>query len=318
MLDKTLRPRTVILHTSHEKADTLTGRSIPEITDPVLAHGAAILDAASRLKPLSHSTAQLAVLIGTAMTTTSDLVAVISQDQVLAAALLREANSAASAASRPISSVEAALIRLGVSRALSLAVRMSMSEQMADAVPEYDLSNGELALLSVTGSVAAELVRERAKVALPAELATTALLRDIGVLVMAKFLDAPHLRLLHVVREAGTPLSDSERMVIDANHGEVGGLLCQAWNLPDSVRLGVQYHHDPFACDEPIAHGVFVADTIAHLIAVNTGRSWSHSEPAESAVVPSMRELGIDPASLDTLVDATTKRFLNRDTGLAL
>lgn len=281
-------------------------------------HGAAILDAASRLKPLSHSTSQLAVLVGGPSTTTAALAGVISQDQVLAAALLREANSAASAASSPISSIEAALIRLGASRALSLAVAMSISEHMADAVPEYDLSDGELALLSVTGSVAAELVRERATVPLPVELATTALLRDIGVLVMAKFLDAPHLMLLNVVRDGGAPLSDSERMVIDANHGEVGGLLCQAWNLPDSVRLGVQYHHDPFGCDEPIAHGVFVADTIAHLVAVSTARRWSHSEPTQAAVAASMHELGIDPGSLDAMVDATMKRFLDRNTGLTL
>ena len=296
----------------------MIGRSRTEIIDPVIAHGAAILDAASRLKPLSHSTSQLATLVGAPRTTTADLVAVISQDQVLAAALLREANSAASAASSTISSIGAALVRLGESRALSLAVSMAVSEHLADAVPEYDLSNGELALLSVVGSVAAELVREKATVSLPPELSTTALLRDIGVLVMAQFLDPPHLTLLHVVHEAGAALSDSERMVIDANHGEVGGLLCQAWRLPDSVRLGVQYHHDPFACDAPIAHGVFVADAIAHSVALSTGRKWSHSEPVESAVSASMRELGIDPESLDGLVDATINRFLGRQTGLAL
>lgn len=296
----------------------MIGRSKTEITDPVLAHGDAIVDAASRLKPLSHSTSQLVVLTGAARTTTADLVAVISQDQVLAAAMLREANSAASAAQNPISSITAALVRLGTSRALSLAVGMSVSSQLADAVPEYDLSSGDLARLSVTGSVAAEIVRERAKVLLPAELATTALLRDIGMLVMAKFLDAPHLSLLHAMREAGAPLSESERMVLDANHGEVGGLLCQSWKLPDTVRLGVQYHHEPFQCEEPSAHGVFVADTIAYLIAERTGRHWSHSEPTESAWVASMLELGIDPDSIDTLVDATLKRFQERDTGLTL
>ncbi len=296
----------------------MTDRSTADTKDPVLAHGAAIVEAAGRLRPLSHSTSQLIVLTGQPNVSTSDLVNVISQDQVLAAALLREANSAASAARNPISTVETALVRLGTSRILSLAVRLSVSEQMSVAVPEYDLSDGDLALLSVTGSVAAELVRERAKVALPPELPTAALLRDIGMLVLATFLDSPHLALLHLTRDAGAPLSDGERMVLDADHGEVGGLLCQAWKLPDAVRLGVQYHHNPFDCEAPIAHAVFLADTIAHLVAERTGHHWSHSAPKEADWVASMGELRIDPGTLDALVDATIERFQSRDTGLVL
>jgi HD-like signal output (HDOD) protein len=296
----------------------MTDRSKSDTKDPVLAHGAAIIEAAARLRPLSHSTAQLVALTAQLNVSTSDFVAVISHDQVLAATLLREANSAASAARNPINTVDSALVRLGTSRVLSLAVRMSVSDQMATAVPEYDLSDGDLALLSVVGSIAAELVRERSKVALPPELPTAALLRDIGMLVLATFLDAPHLALLHVAREAGAPLSDSERMVLDADHGEVGGLLCQAWKLPDSVRLGVQYHHDPFACEAPIAHAVFLADTIAHRIAQKTGHTWSHSDPQEAQWVASMAELRIEPGTLDALVEATLERFHERDTGLTL
>jgi hypothetical protein len=80
----------------------------------------------------------------------------------------------------------------------------------------------------------------------------------------------------------------------------------------------VQYHHDPLACDEPIVHGVFVADTVAHLIAVRCERGWSHSEPVESTVFASMLAIGVDPGSLDALVDATMKRFRERNTGLTL
>ena len=288
------------------------------VKDPMLSHAAAIADAATQLKPLSHSTSQLIAMNASPNVSTTDLVNVIVHDQVLAATLLREANSAASAASDSISTVDAALVRLGTSRVLSVAIRLSLSGQMGAAVPQYRLSEGQLALLSVTGSLAAEVVRERSKVSLPPELSTAALLRDIGVLVMASFLDAPHLLLLDVVKDAGTPLSESERMVLDANHGEAGGLLCQQWKLPESVRIGVQYHHDPAACDEPVAHGVFLADTVAHLVALRTGGGWSHSTPDPSVFATSAAALGIDADALDAMADVVIARFGDRNTGLTL
>ncbi len=288
------------------------------VSDPMLAHAHAIVDAAARLTPLSHSATQLIELNSSPNVSTTAIVDVIANDQVLAASLLREANSAASAAAEPISTVDVAVVRLGMARVMSSAVRLSLSKQMVTAVDQYGLSDGELGLLSITGSIAAELVREQAKVTMRPELTTAALLRDIGMLVLATFLDSPHKLLLDVVRESGTALAEGERMVLDANHGEAGGLLCQQWRLPEPVRLGVQYHHDPFECDDPIAHGVFLADAIAHQVALRTGGGWSHSTPDAEAMAASAEAISFDLSHLDGLVDATIFRFESRNTGLSL
>lgn len=287
-------------------------------TDPMLDHAHRIVEAANRLTPLSHSAAQLIALNSSPDVSTTQIVSVISTDQVLAAALLREANSAASAATSSISTIDVAVVRLGIARVMSSALRLSLSKQMTDEVPAYDLADGQLGLLSVVGSVAAELVREQAKVKLRPELTTAALLRDIGMLVLANFLDTPHRLMLDVVREAGTSLVDGERMVLDANHGEAGGLLCQHWKLPEAVRLGVQYHHDPFSCEDPIAHGVYLADAIAHLVAQRTEGTWSHSTIDDEQLAASAEAVSFDLTHLDATVDLTISRFQSRDTGLTL
>ncbi len=95
-------------------------------------------------------------------------------------------------------------------------------------------------------------------------------------------------------------------------------MLCQAWRLPESVRLGVQYHHDPSSCDELIAHGVFAADVIAHEVAVRTSGSWSHSTFDAQAFADSAAAIGLDPSGLEDYVDATLTRFADRNTGLTL
>lgn len=286
--------------------------------DPMLAHAHAIEEAAARLTPLSHSASRLVELNSSPSVSITDVAGVIVNDQVLTASLLREANSAASAATDPISTVDVAVVRLGMSRVMTLALRLSLSREMSGPLPQYELGEGHLGLVSVVGSIAAELVREQAKVPMRPELTTAALLRDIGMLVLARFLDGPPQVLLEVVRGEGASLADGERMVLDANHGEAGGLLCQTWRLPETVRLGVQYHHDPFECPDPIAHGVFLADTIAHHVAVRTGGTWSHSTPDDDVVAASAEAIAFDLSRLDGVVDATIARFSSRDTGLSL
>lgn len=290
----------------------------PDTRDPALVHDAAIVEAASRLRPLSHSTAALVELTTKPNVDMQEISQVVTHDQVLAATVLREANSAASGASSTIGSVDQALVRLGLARVLSVAIRSSVSKELASAVPAYGLGEGDLALDSVVGSIAAEVVRERATVALPPETSTAALLRDIGLLVLATFLDAPHLALLGVTRDAGVPLTSGERMVLDANHAEVGAVLCQAWKFSDTVRLGVQYHHEPASCEEPIAHALYVADAVARTIADRAGRTWSHAEHDDDTLAESMAVLGIPAGTYADLVDATISRFRSRDTGLDL
>lgn len=286
--------------------------------DPQLVHAHEIADAAAGLRPLSHSAAQLVAINATDQASNADIADVVSHDQVLAASVLREANSAASAATSEITTVDQAIVRLGMQRVMATALRLSLSSEMSAPVPEYGMSDGELGLLSVTGAIAAEVVRERATVKLPPEVATAALLRDIGLLVLARFLDAPHRLLLDVVRESGAGLADGERMVLDANHGEAGGLLCQQWRLPETVRLGVQYHHDPSSCDDPIAHGVYLADVLAHRVCERTGGAWSHSEPDPDRVAESAVALGLELSNMDAFVDAVIERFQARATGLTL
>jgi HD-like signal output (HDOD) protein len=289
-----------------------------EPRDRVLIHHTAIVDAAQRMRPLSHSTLTLVELCARNNTDLAVFGKVIAHDQVLAATVLREANSAASAASEPISSIEQALVRLGLGRVLTVAIQASVFDQIDVAVPEYGLAQGDLALDSVVGSIAAEIVRERAHVRLPSALPTAALVRNIGLLVLANLLDGPDGDLLGLARENGLSLPASERMALDADHAEVGAVLCQAWRFSDTVRLGVQYHHDPAACCEPMAWGLYVADAIAHRISEHSRRSWSHSVAEPETLAAAMDAIGIPLAQFDPLVDNTITRFLSRDTSLVL
>ena len=103
------------------------------------------------------------------------------------------------------------------------------------------LADGALGTLSVAGSVAAELVRERAQVKPPAELPTAALLRDIGVLVLAEFLDPAHLLLgpylLGIGRgDPGFGLTDQAQLL-----GAGGGQVLRRRLIEVQIGLGLEH-----------------------------------------------------------------------------
>jgi len=225
------------------------------------------LDALSRaaacLEPLPTSVTRLAALVVDGPPELADIVEIVQYDQAMTAVLLRSANSSWSASRTEITSVKDAVVRLGAGPVLSLALGVNVRARLDHAVPEYGLGEGDLWRHSVAASLAAELLAKRATLRPPAETPTAALLHDIGKLVMSRFVDPIDLRAITAAREAGATRIAAEIEVLGVDHAELGGLIAQSWDLPESLVVGITHHHAPERVGEPIAYGVHLADVIA-------------------------------------------------------
>jgi len=80
-----------------------------------------LVDAANSLEPLPASVTRLAALVASDDYDARDVVEVISFDPALTASILHAANSASSAATKPVSTVHDAVVRLGGGPVLSIA-----------------------------------------------------------------------------------------------------------------------------------------------------------------------------------------------------
>jgi len=76
------------------------------------------------------------------------------------------------------------------------------------------------------------------------ETFVSALLHDIGKLVMAANADAEYQLVMRRSREEGRPAEQIEREVFGATHAQVGAFLLGLWGLPDPVVSNVEMHHD--------------------------------------------------------------------------
>jgi len=233
----------------------------------------ALIRSAYELQPLSPSSTRLAALVSIENTNIKEVVGVIKFDQALTLHLLRIANSAAVASRTPISTINDAVMRLGMGTILSLAISFNVKGQMKRAVPEYGLPEGELWRHSIAAAAAAEAANAFSKIAIPHAAFTAALLHDIGKQLMAQFLNPEILGIIKSAQQSGVDPLTAESEVLRVHHGELGGLIAQHWMLPEPIVKGITNHQIILngVDADPLCDIVYLSNIIAKLIGTGTG-----------------------------------------------
>jgi HD-like signal output (HDOD) protein len=265
----------------------------------------AVCRSARDLEPLPVSVTRLVSLLSDETAPIAAVAQVVGYDPALTGRLLHLANSAAKRGTSPIVTVQDAVVRLGTGAVLTLSVSSALKRRMNRAIPEYGLSEGDLWRHSVGAAVAAELLPRFGGVALPPETATAALLHDIGKLVMARYLRPPILELLEQAQATGLGRLAAEREVLLVHHGELAGLMAQAWRLPESIVQAVAAHHEPATVDTTLAYAVHLSDVVAK--AIGAGLEGDNADPV--ADTESMAALQMRPEAFGSWCEATAERF---------
>lgn len=218
------------------------------------------------LAPLSPTIVRLAEIVSDGNADMAEIVNTLAMDPALAGAVLRQANSAKFGGRAEIASVRDAVVRLGPGVILGLATVEGVRRTADRSLPGFGFSEGMFWRHSCAAALAVEALRKVVRTAIPAAASAAALLHDIGKLAMAQFL-APHrLAALGKARTVGgCSRIEAEREILGVDHAEVGGLIAQHWRLPEGIRIGIAFHHDPARAEHVLADLVHVASWIADL-----------------------------------------------------
>lgn len=165
-----------------------------------------------------------------------EMAKIVSSDQVLSARILRLANSPSYGFYR-VSTISNAMILLGVNVVKSLALSSSIFEIMEKnslGLWEHSLGVG----------VAANLLARRLGLPECEEIATAALLHDIGKVIISLKCSEAEQQIRAVVRDKDVYVREAEQEVIGTDHAEVGGWLAKSWFLPDKLSEPIAWHHD--------------------------------------------------------------------------
>ncbi len=189
-----------------------------------------------------------------------EVVAAVESDVALVITVLRIANRAVQRKKGKIASIPEAVEVLSPDGVEQLAARAATFD-FFERTPGWDLMPERFRLHAVATQSAADRLAREIDYEDRDELLCTALLHDIGKLVLAHaypgYPDQIH-------GEARTPEARirRERLELGVDHALVGGVLARRWGLPNRLALAIERHHAEDAEGE--AALVRLADMLAH------------------------------------------------------
>ncbi len=213
------------------------------------------------LPTLPQVVEQVMTLIENPDTTSAQLADVISTDQALMTKVLKVVNSAYYGMPRRIATLRQATVILGFNTVKNLVLSASIFDSFGSGQGDVVFDRVKFWEHSVAVGTAAKILAQRIRLGEPEELFVAGLLHDVGKVVIDDYLHEEFVDILRTVRDKKCRILEAEREVLGIGHPQVGQMLAEKWNLPDTLTQAIAYHHEPKVAGN--AHKKFVA--IVHL-----------------------------------------------------
>ncbi|MEJ2634051.1 MAG: HDOD domain-containing protein [Calditrichia bacterium] len=227
----------------------------------------------ARLATLPNIAVKVMELVENPKTSASTLAHFISVDQVLAARILKLANSAYYGFPKEISTLNLAIVVLGFNALRDLVLSISVIDRFS--MHEYD-ENFEVEQFWRHALIVGRGARVLAKFLnypVTGEVFVAGLLHDIGYPVMLQNFPEDFMCAAEYANNHGISFHESENNVLDFTHTQLGGWLAEGWNLPDKLVRAIRYHHAPEKNHsyQDLVNIIHMADLISYTIGEGSG-----------------------------------------------
>jgi len=196
-------------------------------------------------------------------------------DNVMTAKLLRICNSVHTGLSSPVGSIDQAVLLLGDNAIFRMVCAIGFGGAMGFSMPGHAVEANGLWGHSLSTGMGAEYLTEIEAYGefQPSIAFTAGLLHDIGKVVLNQILTPKWRAEIRTrISEEACCRVEAEKIVLGANHAEIGACLLQKWALPETIIEGVANHHAPII--EPVVQlsaVVYLANNAAHLSGPSPG-----------------------------------------------
>jgi len=234
-----------------------------------------IISMVKDLPTVPETARKMTKLLSESDTHRDELIQTIRCDNVMTAKILRVCNSAHTGLSSPVGSIDQAVLLLGDNAIYRMVCAIGFGAAMGFTMPGHAVEANGLWGHSLSTGMGAEYLTESEDYGdfQPSIAFTAGLLHDIGKLVLNQIL-TPKWRAeirTRISEESHTRV-EAEKIVLGANHAEIGACLLQKWSLPEVIIEAVANHHTPII--QPVVQlsaVVYLANNAAHLAGPSPG-----------------------------------------------
>lgn len=190
----------------------------------------------------------------------------VASDPTLTARILKMVNSPVYGFPGRISSVNHAMVILGLNAVKGLLIGVSVFEVMKKNMVglwEHSLSS----------AIYARIISKRKEIEAPEEISVAALLHDIGKVILLIAFKDEYTKILDVSKTRDNFLYELEKESLGITHAEIGGIIGKKWNFPLKLIEPIMNHHRPqlsknFEIETAIVH-------LSNILALSRGIGYS-------------------------------------------
>lgn len=225
----------------------------------------------------------------------------ISKDQAITANILKLCNSAYFNRGKEITSVERAIVTMGMKEVKDMVIVATSKSVLDKAVIGYNLDKGEMWNHGLAVAVLSKDIVMKTKKKDIADIAFTGgIIHDVGKTVIALFVQSTFKEILKVVEEDQIPFEMAEKKVMGFDHQEIGEKILAKWKFPEVLKAITRFHHEPGNAPNEfkfIVSAVHIANVICLMAGIGIGSDGLYHELNESALAA----VGLKSDDLDEL-----------------
>jgi len=184
-------------------------------------------------------------LINDPKATIKQIGSIITSDQSLTTKTLKLVNSAFYGFSKKITTVDQAIVIIGFNAVKNLAISASVFDIFKNLNQRSSFDRYGFWTHCVGAAFIAKQISEDTRIGNPGEIFVSALLHDIGKIILDIYYPDEMNRILYNTSNKNISFYQSEEEILNFTHSEVGFLLSRKWNLPDNLYIPIRYHHNP-------------------------------------------------------------------------
>ncbi|MDA3810469.1 MAG: HDOD domain-containing protein, partial [Spirochaetaceae bacterium] len=224
-----------------------------------------IISSIDQFPPLEENLLKLEEMIHAGTYDMDSIAKQVGTDPALTMDIMKIINSGAFVLSRRIDDIQSALKYLGLRELYNLLISLAVKKILSISdkeMNEFWIHSYKCAFYSC------QMARElNIQVPHSDSIYTSALLHDIGKFPISMIFDDNNDIYLNYCKRYKINLSDIEDALSGIRHNETGYMMADKWNLPDSLKLIMKYHHNPLSAPDhvqKINDLVYLADCLIY------------------------------------------------------
>lgn len=190
----------------------------------------------------------------------------VASDPTLTARILKMVNSPVYGFPGRISSVNHAMVILGLNAVKGLLIGVSVFEVMKKNMVglwEHSLAS----------AIYARIISKKKDLEFAEEISVAALLHDIGKVILLIAFKEDYTKIIELAQKRESLLHEIEKEYFGITHAEIGGIVCKKWNFPTKLIEPIMNHHRPqlsknFTTETAVVH-------LSNILALARGMGYS-------------------------------------------